>query len=355
MIRRLAQRATIVFLLSFSWHATAEAGQWTNGGMFDPQRNIGVNFLRFLAEPGEGQMTVRCDSVEGVWIDVGAAGNGELPAGVERGDRIDVVLDFVRPDGTESIATAGPILVRVDGAVLIELVGDAAAQIAPLLLIPSERLDITIAGETRAIPLEGVSDRAAILAGGCDRWPVPGSLQVVQAPPGPATLQTVDAQVSIFVEEMAAGLPSFIVATANACFTETTALLTPAEQDILRGAPDFVAGVNAVVAANPAAADALFPALDACGGTIVVGELMWFWVQADWAHAGEAEQIALGSCLIGAVDRLTLNAKLGIMRFQAGDFADAIDAMLAERVYLGGTIVEDLIACGARTEPEDEH
>jgi hypothetical protein len=348
MIVRFAKSTAASLLLMSAIVVPASAGQWTTGGLFDADRGVGVNFIRFLAGPDDGQMTVRCDDVVGLWIDVGAAGNGELPPGLARGDISEVVLGFVREDGVEIVSASGPLRVRDDGAVLVELLGDAAALIAPALLVPADRVDVTIAGLTRPIGLDGFSDRAISLAEGCEGWPAhEGDLDIAlgdEVPP----LVLIEAQIGVFVEQAAAGLPGFIVEAVNQCFVATTDTLTNAELDIVRQAPDFIAGINDVVRANPTIAEVLFDELDGCGGTLVAGEIMWIWVQAEFADTTEADRVSMGSCLIGAVDQLALDAKRGIMRFRNGDFADAIETMLGERADLAGTIVDDLAACGVQ-------
>ena len=341
-----AKKITAATVLLSAIATPAAAGQWTTGGLFDVERGVGVSFLRFLAEPGEGQMTIRCDELAGLWIDVGVAGNGELPQVLETGDDIEIELDFVRPGGVHTVFTIGPLLVRGDGAVLVELIGVAAAQIAPSLLIPADRIDVTIAGVTRSIPVEGLSDRAISLADGCRGWPVPGAELTAPQPEEAPRLIPLEAQIAAFVDQAAAGLPNFIIVTVEQCFTASTHLLEAADLGIMRQSPDFIAGINSVVQANPAMAEPLFDELDGCGGTLVVGEIMWIWVQAEFEDATEADRVALGLCLIGAVDHLALDAKKGIMRFRYGDFAAAIETMLDERVDLVGTIVEDLAECG---------
>jgi hypothetical protein len=342
--RRFLLQSFLVLLLAQAMLMPAAAGQWVAGGMFDVERGVGVSFLRFLAAEGEGQMTVRCDTLDGLWIDVGAGGNGELPPGVARGDQVEAVLAFVSGAETQAITVSGSVLVRIDGAVLIEIFGDNAAIVAPLLLAPAERVEVTLAGVTRPITLDGFSDQARNLADRCPGWPAASGLPPEAAAPG---TPTIEAQVTAFVEVFGAGLPEFILEAARSCFVGVALQLEPAVQQGVLQAPDFIAGVNAATAANPGLAETLFPALDACGGTLIAGEIMWLWVQQDWQEATEAERVIVGTCLIGAVDRLTLDAKRGIMRFGDGDFAQAIEAMLVERADLAGTIVEDMAACNA--------
>ena len=149
----------------------AVAGRWITGGTLDVERGIGVSFLRFLSEPGEGQMTIRCDQLDGLWIDAGVAGNGELPDGVQQGDLIDATFTFVRGGEEDAVVAAGPVLVRGDGAVLIAISGENAFPLGPALLVPAERLDLTIAGRTLPIPFDGVSEDAIALSERCGAWP----------------------------------------------------------------------------------------------------------------------------------------------------------------------------------------
>lgn len=149
----------------------AEAGRWVTGGTFDPNRGVGVSFLRFLSEPGEGQMTIRCDALDGLWLDAGVSGNGALPEGTEPGDMIAAEFAFIRDGEPDVTVVSGELLVRTDGAVLVTIVGEEAMPLAPALLIPAERIDITIAGITRPIPMADVTGDIESLAERCDGWP----------------------------------------------------------------------------------------------------------------------------------------------------------------------------------------
>ena len=172
----------------------------------------------------------------------------------------------------------------------------------------------------------------------------------VLAQPGPDSIETM---VAPFVTESAVGLPDFIAATAQSCYVATVRGLAEEDQAVLLAGADFIAGINDLARAKPELSEDLFPALDSCGGTIIAGELMWFWVLEDWADATVEEQTEVGSCLIVAVDRLGLDAKNGITRYRFGDFRDAIDSMLFERLDLAGTLIEDMAACGIAVEIPD--
>jgi hypothetical protein len=149
----------------------ANAGRWVPGGTFDPRLNVATNFVRFLAEDGEGQMTIRCDTVNGLSVDAGVNGNGELPEGVGPGDDVDVTLTFVRGEQQESVTVAGPVFVRGDGAVMATITAPAVDPLGPLLLLPADRLDITIADVTLPVPLGDVNENLQNIADRCAAWP----------------------------------------------------------------------------------------------------------------------------------------------------------------------------------------
>ncbi len=170
-VRALAA-ALLATMLAFAAAAPVEAGRWITGGTFDAQRGVGVSFLRFLAEEGEGQMTIRCDRVWGLWIDAGVTGNGALPDGAAVGSKIAATLTFVGVDGSVSFAVLGVVIVRGDGAVLISIEGADVAPIGRRLLLPAERVDITIGAVTRPVPLAGLLAEIDGLATRCGAWPV---------------------------------------------------------------------------------------------------------------------------------------------------------------------------------------
>lgn len=149
----------------------AQAGRWIVGGMFDDVRFVPVQFVRFLAEPGEGQMTIRCDQQAGLWLDAGVEGNGVVPPGLERGGAIEVGLSFIQPDGPVTINVVGKLMVRLDGAVLAAIGGPAALPLGPALLGPAERIEITIVGAVRSVPLTEAHADLVALADRCPAWP----------------------------------------------------------------------------------------------------------------------------------------------------------------------------------------
>jgi hypothetical protein len=150
---------------------TASAGRWINGGGLDPASGVPVNFLRFLADEGEGQMTIRCDAAGGLGVDAAVAGGGILPPGVEQGDDVEAMFTFVRGQLEETVAARGAVRVRQDGAVLASITGAAAQPLAAPLLVPGDRVDIGIAGTTRSVPLTDLAERVQSLARRCASWP----------------------------------------------------------------------------------------------------------------------------------------------------------------------------------------
>lgn len=154
-----------------------------------------------------------------------------------------------------------------------------------------------------------------------------------------------------FATQYAVGLPDFIVDAADACYQAILADLAPEDRAIIGAEPDFISGINALAAARPELPETLFPALDSCAGTVTAGEVMWLWVSGEELEgAAEEDQQELGACLLGAIERLTLDAKRGITRFQFGNFHQAVESMLFERPDLAGSIVEDMAACGVTVE-----
>lgn len=171
MKARTAGSFAIAAALTVGLAGPAVAGQWVSGGTFDPERGVAVAFLRYLAGEGEGQMTIRCDELDGLWVDAGAAGNGELPEGRQAGDLTEVVFSFVQEGGTYATTLMGELLVRNDGAVLASIFGEAARPLAELLVQPAERVDITIGDITRPVTLDGAWEDFESLSARCDGWP----------------------------------------------------------------------------------------------------------------------------------------------------------------------------------------
>lgn len=144
------------------------AGAWVTGGTFDAQRNVGVAFLRLLSEPGEAQMTIRCDALDGLWVDAGVAGGG---VGPDAPTAAAVTLTFVRGAVPLEIVAEGPVVVRGDGAVLISIEGPAAAPLGPAFLEPFEALTVTVGDVTLPVPVDGLHERLMALADRCPAWP----------------------------------------------------------------------------------------------------------------------------------------------------------------------------------------
>jgi hypothetical protein len=143
------------------------AGTWVNGGTFDFQRNVGVAFLRLLWEPGEAQMTIRCDPLDGLWVDAGVAGDGATAGAA----LATVTLTFTQGGVPIEIAAEGPVVVRGDGAVLVSIAGAAAAPLGPAFLTPFEALTVTIGEVTLPVPVDGLGEKLATLAERCAAWP----------------------------------------------------------------------------------------------------------------------------------------------------------------------------------------
>jgi hypothetical protein len=148
----------------------ALAGRWIPGGAFDPVQRVATTFLRYLAEDGEGQMTIRCNAADGLTIDVGVAGNGALPAGAATGDEIPVSLAFTA-DPAIAVDVVGTLFVRQDGAVVVLLADGAAAAVAPALEAGAGRVDVTIGGTTLPIPLETLAPLLDGFTQRCAAWP----------------------------------------------------------------------------------------------------------------------------------------------------------------------------------------
>lgn len=172
--------------------------------------------------------------------------------------------------------------------------------------------------------------------------------QPALAQPAPATIEE---SIAAWVGETTNYVDDFIADTTQACYERLIGALTDEQRQTIVDAGEFVAGINAVVEAEPEIRETLFPGLDNCGGTAAVGAMMWSWVRATMVGVSLDERRAIGECLIGAIDRLSLDAKRGIASFRFGDFSAAIETMLYERPDLAGTVQEDFAACGITVEP----
>lgn len=169
-IRKIAIAVSSLAMVAIA-AGPARAGEWVPGGTFDVQRGVGVNFLRYLAAEGEGQMTIRCDAQVGLWVDAGAAGNGALPEGRQAGDLSEIAFGFVRDGQTDQLTLTGELLVRSDGAVMVTVYGEEAVPLAAELLESAERIDVTIGAVTAPVTLDGFAEDIASLANRCDGWP----------------------------------------------------------------------------------------------------------------------------------------------------------------------------------------
>jgi hypothetical protein len=168
----LRSRRLIVLAAASALAASpALAGNWVRGGAFDPVRGVVSTFLRFLAEDGEGQMTIRCSTADGLTMDVGVAGNAALPQGAVIGGETIVDLAFPGAAAPTSIQVLGTLLIRQDGAVLVSLSRDGAAAVAVALAAGADQAVATIGGVTRPVPLETLSPLLPGFAAACAGWP----------------------------------------------------------------------------------------------------------------------------------------------------------------------------------------
>jgi hypothetical protein len=153
--------------------AAFAAGSWVLGSSFDPATTLATYFARFVADRGEGQMTVRCDGANGISIDTGVTGNGEAPEGVEIGGNAEATVRLVAADGSgaEPLTAEGPVMIRADGAVMLALIGEGAAAIGVALLQPADHAEVTIGDVTANVPLTGASELFASVAKSCPAWP----------------------------------------------------------------------------------------------------------------------------------------------------------------------------------------
>ena len=155
-----------------------------------------------------------------------------------------------------------------------------------------------------------------------------------------------------YTAEYAAGLDDLVIEAGTACYIEIVDGLSADDRAMIAAAPDFIAGINALSAAQPELRENLFSELDSCVALMAAQSVMWNWVRFDYlATSDEEEQSVLGTCLMSAVTALTGDAKRGVARFRYGNFHAAIEAMLFERPDLAGTIVEDMAVCGITVEP----
>jgi hypothetical protein len=145
-------------------------GRWVRGGQVDG--NVFVSFARYLSVEGEGQMTVRCSSL-GLTVDAGAGGGGVLPEGRAIGDATEIGFALVGGAEPLSVTGTGPVRIRSDGAVLVDLNQKSGApEVARLLVLPAERLDVTVGNQTRPVMLgPDATELFQSLAAACDAWP----------------------------------------------------------------------------------------------------------------------------------------------------------------------------------------
>lgn len=174
MIQAPLRRFTVLFLAAASIAAAspALAGRWVPGGAFDPAQGVLTNFIRFLAEEGEGQMTIRCSAAEGLTIDVGVSGNATVPQGLAEGGEAAVDLVFGGAAQSVSMQVRGSVIVRRDGAVMVALSGADAAAVAGALRPDVDQVLATVGGVTRPVPLQTLTPLVPGFAATCAVWPV---------------------------------------------------------------------------------------------------------------------------------------------------------------------------------------
>jgi len=167
------RRFTVVVLAAASVAAAspALAGRWVPGGAFDPARGVATTFIRFLAEEGEGQMTIRCSAMDGLTIDIGVAGNAVVPQGLAEGGEAAVNLAFGGAVRSVSMQVSGIVMVRRDGAVMVALSGADAAAVAGAIGPDVDEVVATIGGVTRPVPLQSLVPLIAGFAAACPAWP----------------------------------------------------------------------------------------------------------------------------------------------------------------------------------------
>ncbi len=152
--------------------ALAAGGAWIPGSSFDPATQVASYFARYVAAPGEGQMTVRCDTGAGLTIDAAVTGNGETPEGITIGEAAEVSIHLVgSANGDTPIKAEGQVRLRSDGAVLLVIAGEEAGELGNALLVPAEKADVTIGNATGTVPLAGASDAVGNVAKACSAWP----------------------------------------------------------------------------------------------------------------------------------------------------------------------------------------
>ncbi|MGD9739816.1 MAG: hypothetical protein AB7U48_10510, partial [Bauldia sp.] len=115
----------------------------------------------------EALMTIRCDELDGLWVDAGVAGDGATTGAA----LATVTLTFLQAGVSTEIAAEGPVVVRGDGAVLVSIAGPAAAPLGPAFLTPFDALTVTIGDVTLPVPVEGLGERLTALADRCPAWP----------------------------------------------------------------------------------------------------------------------------------------------------------------------------------------
>lgn len=151
--------------------AGAANTSWVLGSSFDPNTTVASYFARYVAPAGDAQMTVRCDTAQGITVDTAVTGGGELPEGVTIGG--EAAATVVLTGGGEhpgDLGGTGSVSLRPDGAVLVVLSGDPAHRLADALREPADSAEITIGGVSASLSLAGASDIITTVSKSCPAW-----------------------------------------------------------------------------------------------------------------------------------------------------------------------------------------
>lgn len=151
--------------------AAAAGASWVMGSSFDPATSMASYFARYVAAPGDGQMTVRCDTVNGITLDTAVTGNGQPPPGVTLGG--EAVARVVLTGGGEhpaDLGGTGVVSLRPDGAVIIGLAGEEARRLAEALMEPADSAEITVGEVSASVSLAGAAEAIATIAKACPTW-----------------------------------------------------------------------------------------------------------------------------------------------------------------------------------------
>ncbi len=162
-----------------------------------------------------------------------------------------------------------------------------------------------------------------------------------------ASSQTVDEQltglVQAWIDEEGADLPQVVKDYGVKCVVPIMVGMPDTAKQLFIAAGGVAAGVEALPGADPTAYAAMFPPLVQCVETLLLGEQIWVWVEAEGDRATPAERIAIAVCLLDAVRPLVSEAKEMIAR--ADDFGDGAETLIRERPDLAGDLGAKLEVC----------